>query len=1280
MHWRLPIAPGEHEVRLYFAETYPPAFENGFRVFDVRLEGRTVLDDFDVFGAIGENAGIVKSFVVTSDDVLDIEFLREAHNPAIKAIEVRPYGRGAAVARAAGEVHEIEAEDFVERRDSSEHRWVGSELADASGGGSMVTTPDTGALKRDIADSPMLAYEVDFDEAGEYFVWVRGLGDTDATGEGGSDSLHVGLNGELSDTADKIDQFPARWSWSRHTRDNRVASLEVPAPGVHTVNVWMREDGLVVDKLILARERDYFPASTVEFEAEAYAQNVPSSTHAWIEDEREGASGVGSMVTTPDAGRLKPGIDDSPMLGYPVSFPEAGIYHVWVRGLGDTDASGEGKGDSLHVGLNGALAATADKIERFPTGDWSWSNRTRDDEPATLFVPSAGEHVVNLWMREDGLRVDKLVLTTDPRYAPPPPATTRVRVNAGGPLVVAEDGNWLANAGARELAVNTGRSARASAAVDLTDPSIPDGTPEALFATERWDPRAAPEMRWRFDVTPGSYEVRLYFAETWSGAFAAGARVFDVLVNDELVLDDYDVFAEHGANKGVVERFPTTVDASGLVIDFRHVVENPMIKAIELINLGERRDALGIAGVTIGAEDAMSPPGRTVQIGRVLDWRVDVRNDGANELRDVDVTLARRLPSAGEARAVCRIESLAAGASESCAISTAASGGEIVSSVAATARGANGEVTATADAYYVGRSTLAAIPRAVPTFGAAPLAVTFSPDATTSTAIERYEWDFDGDGVVDSTDTVGRNYPWTYTASGVYDAVLTVTDSDGESASAVRTITVTNRPPAVLASAAPSNGAVPLSVRFSASVTDSDAIRSYAWDFDGDGTTDETTASAATTHVYERQGTFRPIVTVTDALGGSTRLQVPSIEIRSGPAGSPTVTASASRTGGVVPLSVAFDASASALGDDAVASWSWDFDGDGVFDTEASTSARASHVFGSQGRFFARVRLTTVAGQTTEDVVEVAVTPAVDLEVSRRSIDAGLGETTTVDTVLGGASRASVVIEDASGLPVRTLVPLGPRRAGEYSDAWDGTDDDGRIVPEGQYRAVLLYEDEGEIARLDLGLTSGGRQYNPRRTRIPSNFNPFAGEPLVIDYTLGEPSEVTAFMGRFNVNTRLITFFQRDPQGTGTHRIVWHGENTEGQLSHPPGRDRFLFGIFAYTLPDNAIFVRNRIDVAALAVSPPIFTPSGRERRAEIAFELDRAGSAEIRINDTGTGLDRRTVRVDGLGPGATSWDWDGRDDAGDFVPPGRYRIAVTAIDAAGGRSMTQYTLQRVYY
>lgn len=185
------------------------------------------------------------------------------------------------------------------------------------------------------------------------------------------------------------------------------------------------------------------------------------------------------------------------------------------------------------------------------------------------------------------------------------------RVNAGGPSLTGTPA-WSADTGgAPSPYVNAAQTGNAtfstSTAIDVSHPSIPAGTPAQLFQTERWDPGAAPEMEWNFPVTTGKrYEVRLYFAEIYSGTQAVGARVFDVVVDGKLVLDNYDVFAKVGANKGVVERVQITSDTN-IDVDLLHVVENPAIKGIEIVELaattpsqlGATPSALGFGQVLV---------------------------------------------------------------------------------------------------------------------------------------------------------------------------------------------------------------------------------------------------------------------------------------------------------------------------------------------------------------------------------------------------------------------------------------------------------------------------------------------------------------------------------------------------------------------------------------------------------------------------------------------------------------------------------------------------------
>ena len=166
--------------------------------------------------------------------------------------------------------------------------------------------------------------------------------------------------------------------------------------------------------------------------------------------------------------------------------------------------------------------------------------------------------------------------TPTPTPAPTTGGSVLYRINAGGAAYTDPSGNvWKSDAGY----YNTGSSYSASSAtVDILNTTL-----DPLYRTERWDDSTAPEMVYSLPVPAGTYQVRLHFAELVSGNFGVGRRVFDVLMEGQTVLSNYDIYAKVGGNTAVVETVQKTVSDGTLNIEFRHRVENPKISAIEVI-------------------------------------------------------------------------------------------------------------------------------------------------------------------------------------------------------------------------------------------------------------------------------------------------------------------------------------------------------------------------------------------------------------------------------------------------------------------------------------------------------------------------------------------------------------------------------------------------------------------------------------------------------------------------------------------------------------------------
>ncbi|MEU8005190.1 malectin domain-containing carbohydrate-binding protein [Catellatospora sp. NPDC049111] len=89
MSWQFPVTVGtEVEVRLYLANRYGGTASAGSRVFNVTLDGATVLANLDLSGSVGHDVGTMRSFTVVSDGTVDIGFGHVVENPLINGIEI----------------------------------------------------------------------------------------------------------------------------------------------------------------------------------------------------------------------------------------------------------------------------------------------------------------------------------------------------------------------------------------------------------------------------------------------------------------------------------------------------------------------------------------------------------------------------------------------------------------------------------------------------------------------------------------------------------------------------------------------------------------------------------------------------------------------------------------------------------------------------------------------------------------------------------------------------------------------------------------------------------------------------------------------------------------------------------------------------------------------------------------------------------------------------------------------------------------------------------------
>jgi N-acetylneuraminic acid mutarotase len=157
-----------------------------------------------------------------------------------------------------------------------------------------------------------------------------------------------------------------------------------------------------------------------------------------------------------------------------------------------------------------------------------------------------------------------------------PPATTTAlyRINAGGPLVTNSIGTFAAD-------VNF-----SSGLIYSVPNAIAGTTDDAIYQSERYSSTDNGTFSYSMPVAAGTYTVILHFAELyWT---TAGSRLFDVSLEGNKVLDNYDIAQKVGAFTATTETFVVSVTDGNLNILFSALIadggkDRPKISAIEVL-------------------------------------------------------------------------------------------------------------------------------------------------------------------------------------------------------------------------------------------------------------------------------------------------------------------------------------------------------------------------------------------------------------------------------------------------------------------------------------------------------------------------------------------------------------------------------------------------------------------------------------------------------------------------------------------------------------------------
>jgi hypothetical protein len=159
-------------------------------------------------------------------------------------------------------------------------------------------------------------------------------------------------------------------------------------------------------------EKDGLVVMEAEHSTGQEAGEGNTAASKWIEDKaQKGFAGECAVAVLPDKGVAALETGAGPRLDYAVKFSKTGTYYAWIRMLGPNGFS-----DSLHAGFDGKPLAP-----KTPTiaagGRWNWESLPGGTK-LDMKVDKPGKHTFNIWMHEDGVYVDRIILTTDPDFKP----------------------------------------------------------------------------------------------------------------------------------------------------------------------------------------------------------------------------------------------------------------------------------------------------------------------------------------------------------------------------------------------------------------------------------------------------------------------------------------------------------------------------------------------------------------------------------------------------------------------------------------------------------------------------------------------------------------------------------------------------------------------------------------------------------------------------------------------------------------------------------------------
>ncbi|AHM62227.1 Kelch repeat-containing protein [Flammeovirgaceae bacterium 311] len=205
----------------------------------------------------------------------------------------------------------------------------------------------------------------------------------------------------------------------------------------------------------------------------------------------------------------------------------------------------------------------------------------------------AGSYTFQLTVTDDdgGVSLPDLVSVT---VNPEPTGEVAYRFNAGGAQYTTGS----------NLVFGADQYFSFSGVYSKTSLGIAGTTDDALYQTER----NATNFSYDVPVPSGTYKVKLHFAELYFTT--TGSRIFDVLIENNTWLTNFDIVAEVGYAMALVKEIEVTVTDGTLNLSFISSIDKAKVSALEIIKSTPGANLLPVANA--GADQTITLPVNSV--------------------------------------------------------------------------------------------------------------------------------------------------------------------------------------------------------------------------------------------------------------------------------------------------------------------------------------------------------------------------------------------------------------------------------------------------------------------------------------------------------------------------------------------------------------------------------------------------------------------------------------------------------------------------------------------